>query len=137
MFRLFVGSFLLLLEGIMKHITLKWKTNRKIKLKNTENDYYRYNVNRFFVILLLNSPVEQKLDSLTNNRFWRNINACLILNTSVSIKGHNIEKKHFFNIFQKNRIIKEINYCCSEKTANNGSFILRRQQVVLKTLTRF
>ena len=101
MFKLFVGSFLLLLEGLMKHIALKWQTNQKIKLKNTENDYYRYNVNRFFVILLRNIPVEQKINSLTNNRCWRNINVYLILITSVSIKGNDIEKKHFFKIFKR------------------------------------
>lgn len=107
MFRLFVGSFILLLEGLMKHITLKWQTNQKIKLKNIENDYYRYNVNRFFVILLRNIPVEQKTNSLTNNMYWRNINVCLTLITSVSIKGHDIEKKHFFKISKRTGLSKK------------------------------
>ena len=41
--------------------------------------------------------------------------------------------KKYFNIFKKNRNIKGIvDYRCSEKIANKGSFILRRQQVILK-----
>ena len=38
---------------------------------------------------------------------------------------HDIDKKKFFSIFKKNRIIKEIvDYCCSEKIVNKGSLPL-------------
>ena len=46
---------------------------------------------------------------------------------------HDFNKGKFFNIFKKNRIIKEIvDHCCNEKVVNKGLFILRLQQVVYK-----
>ena len=40
------------------------------------------------------------------------------------------ETKNFFNIFLKNKIIREIIDCCSKKFVSKGSFILRRQQLL-------
>ena len=46
---------------------------------------------------------------------------------------HNINNKFVFDIFKKNRIIKEIVDCCrNEKIGNISPFILSQQQVVYK-----
>ena len=48
---------------------------------------------------------------------------------------HDINKKSFCNIFKKNRIIEDIvDYCCSEKIVNKGSFILRRIKLCTNTI---
>ena len=42
------------------------------------------------------------------------------------ILRHDTYKNISFNFFKKNRVIKKIiDYCCSEKTVNRGSFILQ------------
>ena len=50
---------------------------------------------------------------------------------SVPIMCNDINKENFFNIFKKNRIIKEIvGYCWRKKIVNKGLFILHWQKVV-------
>ena len=46
---------------------------------------------------------------------------------------HDINKKNYFNISNKNRIMKKIvDFCCSVELKKQSSFILCRQQVVYK-----
>ena len=90
------------------------------------------------MILLHNIPEEENKNSLTNNCSnwcYRNVLVTLILLirlfhliASLPIVRHDINRKSFFIIFKKNRIIKEIaDYYCSKKIVNKGSFKLGNQ----------